>query len=141
MHKYIYPRFKALGKIVHLIVLASLLLSFITPSPTIARSTQTGVKSAYGPTGKTLSSTVYSQASVVNQQVSYDTIYMSFASKGTIGGVAYGSEDILAFDVSTGTWTKYFQGSNVGLGRSNINAFSLLPDGSILITLSSSSNI
>jgi len=43
-------------------------------------------------------------------------------------------EDIVAYDVNTGTWSMHFDGSDVGLGGSQDgNAFHIDTDGSILL--------
>lgn len=51
-----------------------------------------------------------------------------------MGGVAFEDEDILSYNKSTGIWSLYFDGSDVGI-TSNIDAFYLMPDGSILLNL------
>jgi hypothetical protein len=62
-------------------------------------------------------------------------IYVSSTTGGTVGGVSFANEDILAFDASTGAWSMYFDGSDVGLGGTDLDAFDLQPDGSILLSL------
>lgn len=77
------------------------------------------------------------------------TIYVSTAGDGTVGGVSFRDEDIIAYAASTGTWSRYFDGSDVGLGGSyvDIDAFDILPpDPStgltpILISLTSATTI
>lgn len=64
-------------------------------------------------------------------------IYVSSSSGGNVGGVSFADEDILAFDETSGTWSKYFDGSDVGLsgaGARDVDAFHLLDDGSILLS-------
>ncbi|NNJ12715.1 right-handed parallel beta-helix repeat-containing protein, partial [Chloroflexales bacterium ZM16-3] len=66
-----------------------------------------------------------------------DVIYLSSTSGGTVGGVAFDDEDVLAYDTGNGAWSLYFDGSDVGLGRTNIQdvtAFRLMDDGSILFS-------
>ncbi|WP_420628386.1 ExeM/NucH family extracellular endonuclease [Candidatus Leptofilum sp.] len=66
-----------------------------------------------------------------------DVIYVSSSSGGNVGGVSFADEDILAFDETTGQWSKYFDGSDVGLsgaGARDVDAFHLLDDGSILLS-------
>ncbi|MFK7802741.1 MAG: M14 family zinc carboxypeptidase [Anaerolineae bacterium] len=73
-----------------------------------------------------------------------DVIYVSSTSGGNAGGVSFADEDILAYDTGTGTWTKYFDGSDVGLsgaGARDVNAFYLMPDGSILLSIAGASTI
>ncbi|HLC03203.1 MAG TPA: hypothetical protein VJK02_09215, partial [Anaerolineales bacterium] len=67
-----------------------------------------------------------------------DTIYLSSTSGGSVGGVSFADEDILAYDTATGTWSMVFDGSDVGLGGTDIAAFTLLSDRTILISVDSS---
>lgn len=62
-----------------------------------------------------------------------EVFYMSSTTNGNAGGVAFNDEDIVAYDSGTGTWSMYFDGSDVGV-TSDINAFALLSDGSILMS-------
>jgi uncharacterized protein YjiK len=69
---------------------------------------------------------------------SSNVIYFSSTSGGNVGGVAFADEDILAYDASSGTWSLYFDGSDVGLtgsGSLDVDAFFVMPDGSILISI------
>jgi len=67
-----------------------------------------------------------------------DTFYISFntdagTSVPTLGTVQ--DEDIVKYD--TGTWTLYFDGSDVGLGDSNaedVDAFEILPGGAVIVS-------
>ncbi|MEW5958501.1 MAG: Ig-like domain-containing protein, partial [Chloroflexota bacterium] len=65
------------------------------------------------------------------------TLYVSSTSGGNVGGVAFADEDILAYDLSTGTWSMYFDGSDVGLNASGqeVDAFYVNADGTILLSL------
>jgi hypothetical protein len=65
-------------------------------------------------------------------------IHLSSTTSGTIGGISFADEDILAYDTAVGIWSMVFDGSDVGLGGTDVDAFSLLPDGSILISIDSS---
>ena len=67
-----------------------------------------------------------------------DVIYVSSTSGGSVGGVSFSDEDILVYDTTTGMWSMSFDGSDVGLGGTDVDAFSLLSDGSILISIDSS---
>ncbi len=51
------------------------------------------------------------------------------------------SPDILALDLTTDTSTLYFDGSDVGIGSRDVDAFHLEADGSILLSLGSSSTV
>lgn len=63
--------------------------------------------------------------------------YLSSTSGGSVGGVSFADEDILAYDATTGTWSMYFDGSDVGLSASGqeLDAFHVNPDGSVLFSL------
>ncbi len=71
-----------------------------------------------------------------------NTIYVSTESRGTMtnrshcpDNFSFTDEDILAYDVVLGCWSLYFDGSKVGLDSSEVDAFHIMPDGSILISL------
>ena len=61
-------------------------------------------------------------------------IYVSSTTNFNPGGVTYNDEDIVAYNTSTGVWSIYFDGSDVGV-TGDVDAFALMPDGSILISL------
>ncbi|MGF1541825.1 MAG: SdiA-regulated domain-containing protein [Pleurocapsa sp.] len=73
----------------------------------------------------------------------FSTLYASFRSSGTVGGVSFRNEDILAFDFASQTWSLYFDGSNVGLGSGStrINALHVDSDGSILFSLNQTTTL
>ncbi len=60
--------------------------------------------------------------------------WISSNSRGEAGGVVYDDEDIMAYDVPTGIWSKQFDGSDVGLKRTDVDAIHFLDDGSILMS-------
>lgn len=62
-------------------------------------------------------------------------LYLSFAQDGASGGLAFADEDILHYDPQSGSWALFFDGSDVGLGASDVDAFVLLPDGSLLLSV------
>ncbi|MBD2199688.1 MULTISPECIES: WD40 repeat domain-containing protein [Calothrix] len=66
--------------------------------------------------------------------------YVSANENGTINGISYSDEDILVYDSKQGSWSVFFDGSQVGLdGKGvDIDAFSVQDDGSILISLDKS---
>ena len=66
-----------------------------------------------------------------------DVIYVSSSTSGSSGGVSFADEDILAYDTASGTWSMYFDGSDVGLGSTDVAAFTFLSDGSILMSFDS----
>jgi uncharacterized repeat protein (TIGR01451 family) len=63
------------------------------------------------------------------------TIYVSPSSAGNADGVSFRDEDILVFDIDTATWSMYFDGSDVGLISADVNAFHVLDNGDILLSL------
>ncbi len=67
-------------------------------------------------------------------------IHVSSTSGGNVGGVSFADEDILAHDPDSGTWSMVFDGSDVGLTR-DVNAFALMPDGSILLSLDGAASV
>jgi choice-of-anchor B domain-containing protein len=72
---------------------------------------------------------------------SNDIIYVSSSTSGTAGGVSFADEDILTFNTGTGTWAMFFDGSDVGLGSTDVDAFELLDDGSLLLSLDASFSV
>ncbi len=66
---------------------------------------------------------------------SYNPLYLSFTSSQTIGGVSSADEDILKFDGTT--WNLFFDGSDVGVGSSDLFAFAMLDADSLLMSFSS----
>jgi hypothetical protein len=75
-----------------------------------------------------------------------DSILMSFSSAVTVNGLTLNPQDIARFDATSlgsntaGTFSLYFDGSDVGLDTTseNIDSVSLLPDGRILISTTGS---
>lgn len=63
------------------------------------------------------------------------TVYVSSTTWGWLGAAFFDDEDILAFDGNTMTWAVYFDGSDVGLHDSDVDALDLQADGSILLSL------
>ena len=63
-----------------------------------------------------------------------EVLYVSSTTGGTAGGVSFADEDILTFNRSTGVWSMFFDGSDVGVGGVDIDAVSLQADGSILMS-------
>ncbi len=65
----------------------------------------------------------------------HDILYLSFNSNGSVGSVAYMDEDIVTYNTVTGGWAMFFDGSDVGLKVTDIDALHIQDDGSILISL------
>lgn len=55
--------------------------------------------------------------------------YLSSKKNGTVGGVSFRDEDIVRFNSATGTWELFFDGSDVGVGNNDLDAFELKADG------------
>ena len=66
-----------------------------------------------------------------------DVVYVSSSSTGTVGGISFADEDIMAFNTGTSSWAMYFDGSDVGV-TNNTDAFSIMDDGSIIMSFSNS---
>jgi uncharacterized protein YjiK len=65
--------------------------------------------------------------------------FMSFDVNTTVPGVGVGvrDEDIVAYDASSGSWALYFDASDVGITSSDLDAFHVRADGSVLMSFSS----
>jgi len=70
-----------------------------------------------------------------------DIIYVSSTSGGTVGGVKFADEDILAYDTTSGTWTIYFDGSDVLPTALDVDGLARLSDGSLLLSFNVAGNI
>lgn len=55
--------------------------------------------------------------------------YVSSSDDGSVGGVSFKDEDIIRYSSATGTWELFFDGSDVGLEKADIDAFELKADG------------
>ena len=64
-----------------------------------------------------------------------DSLYVSTTKHGKVGGLQFQREDILAFDLNTQDWGLAFDGSDVGLGSADINAFHFLSETEILLSI------
>jgi hypothetical protein len=67
-------------------------------------------------------------------------IYVSSTTNGTAGSVSFTDEDILAYNTSTSAWSMYFDGSDVGI-TGDVDAFSILFDGTLLLSLDADSTV
>lgn len=68
-------------------------------------------------------------------------LYVSSTTSGNAGGVSFADEDILAYDLGTGLWSMYFDGSDVGLGSIDVDAFEVQADGTLLLSLDAAANV
>jgi len=67
-------------------------------------------------------------------------IYVSFKGTASIPGVGtVRDEDIVSYDPAVDEWAMFFDGSDVGLGGTDIDAFSIRADGSIVLSFNSGS--
>lgn len=69
-----------------------------------------------------------------------DVLRVSSNSNGTAGGVSFADEDVLSYNTSTRVWSMYFDGSDVGVSG-DVDAFHLLFDGTLLLSLDSDVNV
>ena len=68
-----------------------------------------------------------------------EVIYMSSTTNGNVG-FAFNDEDIVAYTSSSGAWSMYFDGSDVGI-TTDVNGFAFLSDGSILMTMDTGTTV
>jgi uncharacterized repeat protein (TIGR01451 family) len=66
--------------------------------------------------------------------------YLSSTSGGSVGGIGFADEDILAFDSSTDTWSMVFDGSDVGVGGSDVDGFAIVDTDPLVVDLSFGAN-
>lgn len=58
---------------------------------------------------------------------------ISSDDNGKVDGVSFKDEDILAYNAANNRWALVFDGSDVGFGKVDLEAFDVLADGSILL--------
>ncbi len=68
---------------------------------------------------------------VINPNV----VFVSSDTGGTVAGIDFDDEDILAYNIDSGGWAMYFDGSQVGLSSKDIDGFLVQSDGSILLSV------
>jgi hypothetical protein len=56
------------------------------------------------------------------------------STSGTAGGVAFADEDILIKDMGSGAWSLFIDGSDVGLTNTDVDAFEIQADGTMLMS-------
>lgn len=65
--------------------------------------------------------------------------YITFTSNTTVPGLGtVRDEDVVTYDPSSGNWAWYFDGSDVGIGGTDINAMHVLDDGTLVMSFNSS---
>lgn len=62
-----------------------------------------------------------------------DALYIGSSSSGKVG-FGFSDEDILLLDTTTDSWSMFFDGSDVGLAREDVDAFDRQSDGSLLMS-------
>ena len=63
-------------------------------------------------------------------------IYLSSTSGGNAGGVVFADEDVVAFDTATGTWSMMFDGSDVGIGASDVDGLDIISLSPFIVDMS-----
>lgn len=69
------------------------------------------------------------------------TILLSTTNNGQVGALAYRDEDILTYHTATQQWELTFDGSDVGLGNVDVDAFAQLANGHILLSVDKDFNL
>jgi hypothetical protein len=67
--------------------------------------------------------------------------YISTESSGSVSGINFSDEDVLAFDTQTGVWSLLVDGSDIGLSSTDIKAFHWLPDRTLLMSFGEPVNL
>ncbi|NCF98197.1 MAG: PKD domain-containing protein, partial [Planctomycetia bacterium] len=69
---------------------------------------------------------------------STELYYLSFVNNTAVPGVGtVRDEDIVSYDPATGQWALFIDGSDIGIGGTDINALSVLADGSVVLSINS----
>lgn len=114
----------------------------LTPSVSFTVGTHTVQLAVTDDRGATATDTVV--VTVEEPAPPADLVHLSTTADGTAGGLSFTDEDIVTWSEDTGTWTMLFDGSDVGLGNNNardIDAFALMPDGSIVMSITAASTL
>lgn len=64
-----------------------------------------------------------------------NVFYVSSSSSGTVDGIQFSDEDVLLFSAERKRWAMVIDGSDIGLGPVDIDAFHLRSDGSMLLSI------
>lgn len=103
-----------------------------TPTPTeTATATEPTATPTNTPTGTlpTATPTATNTPGVVMKKY-----YVSSSSNGRVDSIQYRDEDILVYDLATNTWSMLFDGSDVGIRETDVDAFHINADGTILMS-------
>ena len=63
-----------------------------------------------------------------------DLVYVSSSTGGTVGGVTFTDQDILAYSLSSQTWRLVFDASDVGITGNDLDGFTVLSNGNLLLS-------
>ena len=107
-----------------------------THTPVPPTATPTNTNTPVPPTATPTNTPVPPTPTPTPTPVATEMLYVSSTSGGNVAGVSFADEDILAYNMTTGAWSLYFDGSDVGVGGSDLSGFSLRPDGTILMSFS-----
>jgi len=86
---------------------------------------------------KTQEGNSISVPSVLKINKSGQLFYVSPTRNGKIDGVEFERADILVYDEASRRWSMFFDASDVRLGRANVDAFTITPKGTLLLSVSS----
>lgn len=102
-------------------------------SPT-ATKTPTATNTSESPTATKTPTATNTPTATSTPVVAIKQYYVSSSSNGRVDNLRYGDEDILVYDIATNQWSFYFDGSDVRIGRTDIDAFHINADGTILMS-------
>ncbi|MEJ2747307.1 MAG: ExeM/NucH family extracellular endonuclease, partial [Anaerolineae bacterium] len=71
---------------------------------------------------------------IVGLRLEGDNLYLSSNSDGMGGDVVYADEDIVRYNLGSGEWSMLFDGSDVGVKGTDVDALHVMDDGSILMS-------
>ena len=94
-----------------------------TPTNTPVGPTDTPTNTPVVPTDTPTNTPVGPTATPTSTPVPVAAIVLSSAKNGTARGLNYRDEDIIQYNPASGQWTLVFDGSNVGLGDEDVDAF------------------
>lgn len=79
---------------------------------------------------------IYPMSVEVEPEPAADIVYISTISGALTapGQLFADDEDILAYDFSTGDWSLYFDGTDIGLRGTDVDALEVMADGSVLLS-------
>jgi uncharacterized repeat protein (TIGR01451 family) len=70
-----------------------------------------------------------------------DILFVSLSNSAKVPRFSVRDEDIIAYNTQTGVWSSFFDGSDVGVGDNDINAFDLAENGDIYMSFNRSQNM